>query len=88
MAFDICTPYNLISPIYNKSFRGGCWFCVKQCMADLYDLWLNYNDYFLELKKLEDDSKNTFKSNITLKEIEQKFINGYKPTRRKIKNAK
>lgn len=27
MAFDLCRKYGLLSPIYDFSLRGGCWFC-------------------------------------------------------------
>lgn len=83
-AFKICQSYYLVSPVYNGgSFRGGCWFCVKQCLADLYDLWLNYPTYYAELAELEKDSFNTFKPNISLLELEKRFMNGYIPKRRK-----
>ena len=28
-AMEICEKYDLVSPIYKTSFRGGCWFCPK-----------------------------------------------------------
>lgn len=39
-AVAICKQYNLLSPIYGVDgiFRGGCWFCPKQCKADLCHL--------------------------------------------------
>lgn len=83
-AFEICRPYSLVSPVYDGGgFRGGCWFCVKQCLADLYDLWLNYPDYYAELVDLEKDSLNTFKPDMSLLELENRFMNGYVPKRRK-----
>ncbi len=83
-AFGICEEYNLVSPTYtNGGFRGGCWFCVKQALADLYELWRDYPEYFNELLELEKDSRNTFKPRITLKQLEEKFKNGYVPKRKK-----
>lgn len=85
-AFEICERYGLLSPIYKTNdgmFRGGCWFCAKQCLADLYSLWKNYPDYFNRLKEMEPDSHNTFKPGITLQELAERFENGYIPKRRK-----
>lgn len=87
-AFEICKKYNLVSPVYSRGgFRGGCWFCVKQCMADLYELYKFYPDYFNMLLELEKDSFNTFKPNLTLMELKERFDNGYIPQRRKMCNA-
>lgn len=86
-AFEICKKYNLVSPVYSRGgFRGGCWFCVKQCMADLYELYKFYPDYFNMLLELEKDSFNTFKPNLTLMELKERFDNGYIPQRRKTCN--
>lgn len=86
-AFEICRRYDLISPIYTSGdgiYRGGCWFCVKQCLADLYSLWKDYREYFDILAEMEQVSVNTFRAEgITLKEIAEKFSAGYIPTRRK-----
>lgn len=85
-AFKICEAYNLISPVYQGGgFRGGCWFCVKQSMADLFELYKKYPSYFAELMALEKDSRNTFKINTSLSELKARFDNGYQPTRRKVR---
>lgn len=82
-AFEICTPYNLVSPVYSRGgFRGGCWFCVKQSLADLWELWSYYPDYFKMLLNLERDSLNTFKPLTTLLELKERFEQGYVPKRR------
>lgn len=83
-AFEICQKYNLVSPVYSRgAFRGGCWFCVKQSMADLYELYKFYPNYFNMLIDLEKDSFNTFKPNLTLFELKERFDSGYIPQRRK-----
>lgn len=86
-AFEICRRYDLLSPMYtsgDKIYRGGCWFCVKQCLSDLYSLWKNYQEYFNILAEIEQVSVNTFRAEgITLKELAEKFSAGYIPTRRK-----
>ncbi len=34
-AMELCRKYDLLSPIYETSFRGGCWFCCKQSLKQL-----------------------------------------------------
>lgn len=84
-AFEICKRYDLLSPMYSVDgiYRGGCWFCPKQCLADLYSLWKAYPDLWQRLCDMEPDSHNTFKPNCTLAELQARFENGYIPKRRK-----
>lgn len=87
--FEICRKYNLESPIYflpeDCCFRGGCWFCVKQCLADLYQLYKYYPNYFMILLELEKYSPIPFKPNMSLLKLKARFDNGYIPKRRKTK---
>lgn len=78
-AMNICKQNNLLSPKYTKSFRGGCWFCPKQSMWDLYLLWKNYPKLFNKLEEIEKDSHNTFKPRLSIKEIREKFEMGKIP---------
>ena len=82
-AMEICKENNLLSPKYNNSFRGGCWFCPKQSMWDLYLLYRNYPEYFNILEEMEKDSFNSFKPNKTIKQIREQFENGKIPKRNK-----
>lgn len=86
-AFRICEKHNLLSPIYKCDdgiYRGGCWFCPKQCNADLYSLWKNYPDYYQKLVDLEPYSPhNKFKPDGNLSDYAKRFENGYVPIRRK-----
>lgn len=85
-AFEICKKYDLLSPMYSVDgiYRGGCWFCPKQCLADLYSLWKTYPDLWQRLCDMEPDSHNTFKPNgVTLESLAERFANGYIPVRRK-----
>lgn len=81
-AMEICKQNNLLSPKYSNSFRGGCWFCPKQSMSDLYGLWRNYNEYFNMLENMEKYSFNSFKPNLTLKQIRERFEKGKIPKRK------
>ena len=85
-AFEICERYDLLSPMYSVDgiYRGGCWFCPKQCLADLYSLWKAYPDLWQRLCDMEPDSPNTFKPNgVTLESLAEIFADGYIPKRRK-----
>ena len=90
-AFEICKRYDLLSPMYTSGdgiFRGGCWFCPKQCLADLYSLWKAYPDLWQRLCDMEPDSHNTFKPNgVTLESLAERFADGYLPKRRKKRNT-
>lgn len=88
VAEDICRAHNLLSPVYstNKT-RGGCWFCPKQTLPDLYDIWENHSVLWKRLIALEKLSprhpSNTFKpAGVTLKSLEERFKNGYIPKRK------
>lgn len=72
-AMEICKEYDLLSPIYESSFRGGCWFCVKQRLSQLRNLYENYPELWNKLKELEKDSFNTFRTKQTLRELEERF---------------
>ena len=85
-AFEICKRYDLLSPMYSVDgiYRGGCWFCPKQCLADLYGLWKNYPELYEKLLEMEPYSHNTFKPNgVTLESLAERFKAGYVPKRRK-----
>lgn len=72
-AMEICKKYDLLSPIYEHSFRGGCWFCVKQGLKQLRYLYNTYPKLWNQLKEIEKDSFNTFRPKQTLIELEKKF---------------
>ena len=74
-AMEICEKYDLLSPIYKTSFRGGCWFCPKQRLSQLKWLYREHNDLWNILKDMEKDSFNTFRPNTTLKDLEEIFKN-------------
>ena len=88
-AFKICEAYDLVSPHYSNasSYRGGCWFCVKQPLSSWYDIWRNYPELFAELEKIEKDNPSFYQSrfccNKTCEERRLQFENGFIPKRRK-----
>lgn len=72
-AMEICEKYDLVSPIYKTSFRGGCWFCPKQSLKQLKWLYREHKDLWNILRSMEKDSHNTFRPDYTLKQLEQIF---------------
>ena len=72
--YEICRKYDLLSPTYENSTRGGCWFCPKQSIGQCKRLWKEYPHLWNELKTIEKDSFNTFKPNYTIQQLEDKFI--------------
>lgn len=83
-AMDICRENNLLSPKYENSFRGGCWFCNRQSLIDLYNLWKDYPDYFGMLEKMEIGNHNLFRNDkISLKTRRIQFESGKIPKKKR-----
>ena len=55
MAYDLCKQYGLLSPIYDFTKRGGCWFCPNARFNELYFLYHHNRDLFEKLKALENE---------------------------------
>lgn len=53
MAFELCKKYDLLSPIYNFTHRGGCWFCPNMRDCQLRHLRNNHRDLWDKLLELE-----------------------------------
>lgn len=52
MAYDLCKKYNLLSPIYSFTKRGGCWFCPNQSYKEFAHTKLHYPKLWDELRRL------------------------------------
>lgn len=72
-AMEICKQHNLLSPIYDSSFRGGCWFCCKQSKKQLKYLYDNYPELWNKLVELEPYSHNTFRADCSIEFLNKKF---------------
>lgn len=57
-----CEENNLLSPIYTKSTRGGCWFCHNQGIGQLRLLRQEYPELWALLLKWDADSPVRFKA--------------------------
>lgn len=72
--YEILRPYNLISPTYNFSDRGGCWFCPNAKIRELAYTKQHYPELWRELVIFDNtDNKVSefFKHNKTFKEINE-----------------
>ena len=54
-AYDLCEKYNLISPYYQYSKRGGCWFCPNARDCQLRHVRNNHPQLWKRLLELEDE---------------------------------
>lgn len=57
-----CIENNLLSPIYNNTTRGVCWFCYNQSIEQLRYLYKNYPEYWRMMLQWDLDSPVTFHS--------------------------
>lgn len=56
-----CQYSDLLSPTYETSTRGGCWFCHNQGVQQLRLLRQQYPEYWALMLKWDNDSPVTFK---------------------------
>ena len=69
-----CEANDLLSPIYTKSARGGCWFCHNQGVQQLRQLRHDYPDLWALLLKWDADSPVTFHADgHTVHDFERRF---------------
>ena len=77
-AKDLCRDYGLLSPIYEFTNRGGCWFCPNARDGELRHIRKYHPELWRKLLKLEEEPYlagvkwNTLK-NISLHDKENKF---------------
>lgn len=82
MALEKCQKYGLLSPSYELSKRGGCWFCPNAKLAEHRDLRdIDYATWmrFVELENetnLAHDKWNVFTKE-TLHQREEQLAQGY-----------
>lgn len=54
MAYDLCKKYGLLSPVYEYTSRGGCWFCPNARRKELRHLRDQHPELWQKLLDLED----------------------------------
>lgn len=73
--FQWCKENNLLSPIYQTSTRGGCWFCHNTPVAQLRELKKSFPDLWEILLQWDTDSPTTFKPDgHTVHDFEKRFV--------------
>lgn len=75
MAMDLCKEFNLLSPCYELSKRGGCWMCPNAKLAEHREIKQLYPDVWDEFVNLENEPKIVYDKfnifGITLHEINE-----------------
>ena len=74
MAYDLCKEYGLLSPIYNFSKRGGCWFCPSATIKEYAHIKSEYPELWEELRNLsfsENLVSQNFKYGKTFAEVDK-----------------
>ena len=78
MAYDLCKQHDLLSPIYEHTHRGGCWFCPNANQNHLRFLYKSHHDLWSQLSDLEmmpdliGNKWNTL-TGTSIHDLEQKF---------------
>ena len=73
--YDICKRYDLLSPIYSKNTRGGCWFCPNSKISEFAELKQEHPELWQELKEMSKTPNlvsQNFKYSLTFAEVEKK----------------
>lgn len=55
--YKICRDYNLLSPIYEYSSRGGCWFCPNCSIKEFAQFKKEFPELWVELEFLSHDKE-------------------------------
>ncbi len=55
MAFCLCRQYGLLSPVYEYTSRGGCWFCPNAKKKELHNLRDCHPELWQKLLDLENE---------------------------------
>ena len=55
MAYELCDKYGLLSPVYEVTKRGGCWFCPNARLPELRHLRKNHRELWNKLLELENE---------------------------------
>lgn len=76
MAMRKCAEYKLVSPIYQRSSRGGCWFCMNAHIKDYLHMRNRHTQLWGELESLSytpNLCSYGFKYGATFQEVERKM---------------
>lgn len=76
MAKQKCIEYGLLSPLYEFSDRGGCWFCPNAGHRELrhiYDFHKDLWQRMLELQEVPNKCKEEFNFKFKFSDIDRRF---------------
>ena len=76
MAANICKENGLLSPIYEFTNRGGCWFCPNAKEKELRHLYDHHKDLWarlLELQGVPNKATELFNRNQKFSDIDRQF---------------
>lgn len=75
MAYELCKQYDLLSPIYDFTQRGGCWFCPNATYSEFAHVKAKHPELWDELKQLSIEKNlvsTGFKYGKTFDEVNKK----------------
>ena len=75
-AKQLCRQAGLLSPVYDFTDRGGCWFCPNAKMEELRHLYDHHPDLWarmLELQALPGKVSEKFNRTMRFSDIDEKF---------------
>ena len=75
-AKQLCQRAGLLSPVYDFTDRGGCWFCPNAKMKELHHLYDHHPDLWarmLELQALPGKVSEKFNRTMRFSDIDEKF---------------
>lgn len=75
-AWNMCRAEGLLSPLYQYSHRGGCWFCPNASMSELRHLYHAHPDLWQLMMKLQstpNKATEKFNRSYTLWQLDEKF---------------
>ena len=76
MAANICKENGLLSPIYEFTDRGGCWFCPNAKEKELRHLYDHHKDLWarlLELQSKPNKASELFNRKKKFSDIDRQF---------------
>lgn len=78
MDYNLCRKFNLLSPVYDFSKRGGCWFCPGASVKEFAHTKSEHPELWEELRMLsltDNRVSNGFKYEKTFDEVDRAVDN-------------
>ena len=72
-ALALCKERILLSPIYDFTFRGGCWFCQNQSLLQLKELRKRHPELWKRLLELQEYSPHPLRIDCPMQVLENRF---------------